>query len=409
MLMRLRLVLCLPIVAAGCASDPSDTVNRSGPPPGFSTTGEWRFSALAGHAPGKATLWSHDPKATATWNPGIHSAAPVRVSFHVAVHPGNDSNATIEIVHKGQTDTRRLDVAHGESRWETLGTFEFAGRSGEFVRLVKNSPRGNLRASAVKFDILEPRDTNQVWQTLIVDDLVPHVVTVPQGPVKHGPPAHAQWELAFSDEFDGNRLDTNVWRTAKAGETWGKLLSARFPENVEVKDGLLRLVTRKESRGGKEWTSAFLGTRTFRQKYGYWEARFRYAGATGLNNAFWMNRGSLNKEEGFEIDVNEGHYPNFVNMTLHQHGLPSLSKSWPAPADLAKDFHLYAVDWSEKEIVFYFDGREVDRKPNTKAHGECPVLFSTAVISWAGPLTDALDGKSMDVDWVRVWRRKSAE
>lgn len=406
--MRLSPVFLAAILATGWAAGPSDAADRGGPPPGFATTGEWRFSALPGHAPGKGTLWSHDPKAAATWNPVIHSAAPVRVSFHVAVHPGNDTNATIEIVHQGRTETRRLDGTRGESRWEILGTFEFAGRGGEFVRLVKNSPRGNLRASAVKFDILEPRDTRQVWQTLILDDLIPAVLTVPQGPVRSGPPPSAQWELAFSDDFDGDRLDPDVWRTAKAGETWGKLLSARFPENIEVKDGLLRLVTRKERRGGKEWTSAFLGTRTFQQKYGYWEARFRYAGAPGLNNAFWMARGRFGKEEGFEIDVNEGHYPNFVNMTLHQSGLPALSKSWPGPADLAQDFHIYAVDWNEREIVFYFDGREVDRKPNTKAHGECPVLFSTAVISWAGPVTDTLDGKSMEVDWVRVWRRKPA-
>ena len=122
----------------------------------------------------------------------------MRVSFHIAVHPGNDTNATIEIVHKGRTDTRRLDVAHGESRWETLGTFDFAGAGSEFVRLVKNSPRGNLRASAVKFDILEPRDTNQVWQTLIVDDLVPCVASVPQGSVRAGPPPHA-----VDDDGDG--------------------------------------------------------------------------------------------------------------------------------------------------------------------------------------------------------------
>jgi hypothetical protein len=33
-------------------------------------------------------------------------------------------------------------------------------------------------------------------------------------------------------------------------------------------------------------------------------------------------------------------------------------------------------------------------------------MFSTAVFRWAGPITDALDGKSMDVDWVRIWRRR---
>jgi beta-glucanase (GH16 family) len=119
-----------------------------------------------------------------------------------------------------------------------------------------------------------------------------------------------------------------------------------------------------------------------------------------------MHPGKAKKGEGFEIDVNEGHYPDVVNMTLHQDGLPSNSESWHAGMDLSKDFHVYAVAWNEKELTYYFDGREVDRKPNAKAHLEVPVMFSTAVITWAGPVTDALDGKSMDVDWVRVYRRK---
>ena len=34
------------------------------------------------------------------------------------------------------------------------------------------------------------------------------------------------------------------------------------------------------------------------------------------------------------------------------------------------------------------------------------LLFGLAIIRWAGPVTDAIHGTSMDVDWVRVWQRK---
>ena len=34
---------------------------------------------------------------------------------------------------------------------------------------------------------------------------------------------------------------------------------------------------------------------------------------------------------GWEIDVNEGHWPNTINASLHRDGLPSQSKSWRAP------------------------------------------------------------------------------
>jgi len=207
-------------------------------------------------------------------------------------------------------------------------------------------------------------------------------------------------ELTFQDGFSGEGVDWNVWKSAQ-GESWGKLLSARFPENAIVSDGLLRLLTKKESRGGKQWTSAFISTKAFRQRYGYWEASIRYAGAPGLNNAFWIN-----PDRTFEIDINEGHFPHIINSTLHQQDLPSSTTRHLANVDLSLDFHTYAAEWDEDQIIFYFDGREIGRKPNAKAHAPGPVMFSTAVFgSWAGPLTDALDGKSMDVDWVRVWSR----
>jgi hypothetical protein len=109
---------------------------------------------------------------------------------------------------------------------------------------------------------------------------------------------------------------------------------------------------------------------------------------------------------GGKIDINEGHWPNTINASLHQDGLPSQSKAWRAPVDLSKDFHTYACLWSETEVIYYWDGREIDRKPNTQAQRPGPVIFSTAVFPWAGSITDALHETSMDVDWVRVWRKK---
>jgi len=49
------------------------------------------------------------------------------------------------------------------------------------------------------------------------------------------------------------------------------------------------------------------------------------------------------------------------------------------------------------------DGKEIARKSNTKASLPVPAMLSTAVLPWAGAPSDALNGKSMDVDWVRVY------
>lgn len=376
--------------------------------PVFAASGDWAFSSLPGYAPDKGSIYSRDPQASAVWRPRLRSVGPVRLSLFLVTHQGNNTNARVEVSASGSTKAITVDMETGAPRWLELGTFEFAGQGEEMVR-VSHGGRGHLRVSALKLEILDG-SSGSLWQTLVLDEILTcdpsRLRRTTPASLRAGPPRPEEWELTFQDEFDGDRLDPEIWKSAQ-GESWGRLLSARYPENAVVQNGLLRLVTRKEERGGKAWTTAMISTRAFRQKYGYWESRYRYAAATGLNQAFWMHApAAKDQPEGFEIDVNEGHFPTGVNATLHQSGLPSQSQRFVADYDLSADFHLYAVEWNEKEVIYYFDGQEIHRVPNTKAHREAPILYSTAVLTWAGPITDALHGKSMDVDWVRVYRRK---
>ncbi|MBN2450541.1 MAG: family 16 glycosylhydrolase [Lentisphaeria bacterium] len=396
-------------------------------------------------------------------------------------------------------------------------------------------------------------------------------------------PTGPGWKQVFADEFEGMAADLDrIWESQNGPS--GHILCSRWRENAVLEGGLLRLVARKEPRGGQEWTAASLWTRrTFR--YGYFECRYRYAPATGTNNSFWiMTRGRAAPR--FEIDINEGHYPNEVNMNLHNHsgehwsrggrwylggqgpgsgqdeagfqfaldpplraaglrlvsgdgdavrlmefrafppsneGYPSVfpnlieaqpevpnlargaaveassvlearygperaidgllgtasrwvsarggpphvftltfdrprkigciqfisgwqngeqwqdivndfrieyregedwrpvpgadrgtltGRSQPAAADgpnLANEFHTYALEWTEDELVYFFDGQEIRRQAHDICRGEAHVFLSLAVMGWAGPVTDAIDGTSMDVDYVRVWQRAEAE
>ena len=394
------------------------------------------------------------------------------------------------------------------------------------------------------------------------------------GPLRADPPPPGPWEMVFRDEFDGADADLDSAWEFQNGPS-GHILASRWRENAVLSNGVLRLVARKEKRGGQEWTAASLWTRrTF--QYGWFECRYRYLPAPGGNNSFWiMTRGGPKEAQRFEIDINEGHYPDEINMNLHNHsgkhwarggrwlaggaeadplpdpgfavvlnpplrtaGLRVVSddtdlfrvmelrafaagradypaalsepKSWPADvtnlaagahaeasstlnaqygagkavdnrlgtasrwvsgtdsgphvltlsldapreigciqlvtgwtqgktwhdtarrfriefldgttwrpvpggrretpehrplANLSCEFHRYALLWTETDLVYYFDGHEIRRTPNDICHRPAPVWLSLAVINWAGPVTDALDGKSMDVDWVRVWQR----
>ncbi|MEM9079445.1 MAG: family 16 glycosylhydrolase [Verrucomicrobiota bacterium] len=129
---------------------------------------------------------------------------------------------------------------------------------------------------------------------------------------------YSQWKLVWEDEFDypEEELETN-W-TFQNGPSHSFVLCSRWRENASLKDGVLYLTNRKESRGGQDWTSASLWTKK-RFKYGYYEARYKYAGADGTNNSFWlMPMGWRPKEHKWvELDINEGHYPNEINTNIH--------------------------------------------------------------------------------------------
>lgn len=235
------------------------------------------------------------------------------------------------------------------------------------------------------------------------------------------PPAHAEWELTFRDEFDGNALDWDVWES-ESGPRAEMLLESRWPENNTVRDGILYQVTRKEPtpRAGKDWTTAHIWTRHFQQQYGYFEARMRYGKC--LNNAFWLFRPMGRRfpdAPHFEIDINEGHTPDQVCMTFHYYYAVerlktrdrwSTGKSWMASEDLSADFHLYGVEWNHDEIVWYVDGQPRRRLANTWSHAPADVRLSTVImdkqLQKEGLNPSSMDGVSMAIDWVRVYQKK---
>lgn len=120
----------------------------------------------------------------------------------------------------------------------------------------------------------------------------------------------------------------------------------------------------------------------------------------------------------FEIDINEGHYPNEVNMNLHNWSGEHWAKSarWnftnelgTANENLATHFHNYALEWNPKELIYYFDGKQIRIQENTICHGEAPVWLSLAIMKWAGPVQDELNGKSMDIDYVKIYQVKQEQ
>ena len=232
-----------------------------------------------------------------------------------------------------------------------------------------------------------------------------------------GPPTNDEWVLTFSDEFNSDEMDWSVWRSDASAP--GHILSSRWPENVEVHDGALHLVIRKEERAGKEWTAASVWVRpeVFAQTYGYWEARYKYAETPGVNNSFWtyvLHAFNIHKNPDtkthYEIDINEGHYPNKINLNYHSFATgesKQYSQSYRSEYDLSADYHTYAMEWTPTELRYYHDGKLLRVQENYNAHQRQFPYLSSAVINWAGQIKDDADGSAQVVDYVRVWQRKA--
>jgi len=194
----------------------------------------------------------------------------------------------------------------------------------------------------------------------------------PQQPV-------SDWELIWSDEFDGATIDSNNWThevNCSGGGNNEKQCYTEEAENSFVSDGTLKLVALPAEEGAElPYTSARMISKNKADfKYGRFEIKAKMPYGQGSFPAFWM----MPTDETYggwpksgEIDIletinlktvnDEGVVENNVHGTLHY------GKEWPdnshsgsaysMPDDVnpADDFHVYAIEWQEGEIRWYVD------------------------------------------------------
>lgn len=190
------------------------------------------------------------------------------------------------------------------------------------------------------------------------------------------------------------------------------------PLNLETtiaKRGVLHIRAEKTTNpnlSGYRYISGLLNSEpTFTQTYGVFEMRAKLPKGRGLWPAFWLL--PTDKSWPPEIDIMEvlGHEITKYYTTLHSKETGSHTKSdipVHSVPDLSAGFHTYAVDWGPTETIFYFDDKEVARRP-TPADMNKPfyILINLAVGGgWPGsPTAETQFPATMQVDWVRVWQR----
>ena len=278
---------------------------------------------------------------------------------------------------------------------------------------------------------LEPTDGGEV--------ITEEVVFEKTGSEKAG---FAEFEnMLFYDNFSGNSLDLNKWQDPVYYEQERQGNSKWEARNVSVGGGVLKLRFAKENADNNFITASAVRSKgRFEGSYGYYEAKIKYPPRSGAWGAFWLFGECVNTVgdggiDGTEIDIVELSrvHENGSNSALHWDGYGPEHKSTGKTYNTADYFneanlfdgnwHLYALEWTPSEYIFYIDDKEMWRVTNddlaAENSGICqnPIYVKFSIESsaptngtdwnmgWGGPVDPGVWEESMEVDYVAVYDR----
>lgn len=227
------------------------------------------------------------------------------------------------------------------------------------------------------------------------------------------------YQLAWSDEFNGNAVDTTNWVYDIGGEGWGNHEQEYYqPANAAIENGNLVITAKKEMVGKNPFTSTRLKTKGKQEfLYGKIEARIKIPVGQGIWPAFWMlgaNIDSLGWPACGEIDIME-----HINTDSLLFGTPH----WDNNGHVMKgdtlaykpsDYHVYGIEWDSNAIRWYLDGKqfhELDITNNINSteefHRPHFLLLNLAIGGdWPGQTIDESKiPAKMYVDYVRVYKK----
>jgi len=273
-----------------------------------------------------------------------------------------------------------------------------------------------------------------------------------------------KWRLVWSDDFDGDALDTSKWTPEES--CWGggnqerQCYTAR-PENISVSDGVLHLIAKPESytgplypahsedAGDEQATQAYTSGKVITLGKADWtfgriSARIKLPAGQGAWAAFWMmpvenyyGQWPLSGEFDIMEAVNLGtpceDCPtgterrtsgalHFGGLQLENTYLYSHSQN-PDAVDPTSEWHVYSVEWAEGVVQWFVDDTIFMRltaddwrtesplaKGNTNAPLDRPT-YAIMNLAAGGNLAEHSNGGGFDpstfpaemqVDWVRV-------
>ena len=259
-----------------------------------------------------------------------------------------------------------------------------------------------------------------------------------------------EWDLVWSDEFDGDKLDESKWDFRH--HLFHKEHKAWIGEEGIAFDGNSNIIFKMVEKDGKYYSSQLQtgenwydrpGTKAtwdiapfrkpkFLHKYGYYEVRCHLQQGDKWWSAFWLQSPNIGthpdpKIAGVEVDIMESFFPNtYIPHFLHWGGYAedhqkdtTMEEKRSARREdaipLEKGFHRFGVLWEEDGYTFFVDGVQSGAKlTSVSSHTEQFILVGTECLGYRDHIPgfhrgyeyEALPGDKFVVDYVRVFDRK---
>lgn len=228
--------------------------------------------------------------------------------------------------------------------------------------------------------------------------------------VLSGPPTTPN-ALVWSDEFNGDAVDTRKWRIHNGYGGHGTITSRFSPSAASVHDGSLHIAAAYDPAPDPDhpYTSARVDTfGRFARTYGRVEFRARFAHSPGVWYAIW-GRPSDNPLPELDVEV-LGKAPTklwFVNHWALPPLPPDDRRRFVTPATDITQFHIFAITWRENSLVWTLDGvPHMEATSTSQGVPTSPVAWT--INGWVGGWGATTEAPAVpaefEVDWIRAFR-----
>lgn len=236
-----------------------------------------------------------------------------------------------------------------------------------------------------------------------------------------------KWELAWVENFNGNKLDTTVWGFRERSRDGGGKYMTSNPACYSIKNGELTIKGIFNNIDESDTASYLNGgiTTRFKKSFapGRIEVKAKFNSISGGHPAIWLM--PFSKENGWpadgEIDIMEqGGLNDYITQTVHTSYTKANVKAPPTryvkKAINFKDYNIYGVDILSDRIDFFVNHEltlSYPRIDTLASKGQFPfirdwyIILNVSIgVKGTGRVCNNSLPIEMTVDWIKYYTKK---